>query len=171
MGSHSQAIDDYTRLLQVLAAPCASPAERSRELELTITPVAWRCLGPRAREYLSPLWSEVAAAMSGTAFAPSTPHAHASYAHAQAQQWSAVVTSVEAESDWSRYAALVVRLAEARARQGQDADARRLWAQLRWDHAEDAPAILAEARREARCGRLSNLATARRFSSSLLRAP
>ncbi|HEX9877082.1 MAG TPA: hypothetical protein VGC50_10555 [Gammaproteobacteria bacterium] len=141
----TQAIEDYTRLLQVLAAPRAPPAEFSRELELTITPLAWRCLGPRAREYLSPLWSELAVAMVGTAFAPATPRAHASYARAQAQQWSAVMTSVEAESDWPRHAALVVRLAEARARQGEDATARRLWAQLCWDHAQEAPAILAEA--------------------------
>jgi len=140
-----QAIDDYTRLLQALVAPCTPPAERSRDLEMTITPLAWRCLGPRARDYLSPLWSDVAAALSETAFAPDTPHVHASYAHAQARQWSAVATSVEGAPDWPRHAALVVRLAEARARQGEENSARLLWAKLCWDHPETAPAILADA--------------------------
>src|SRR3970282_2893863 len=108
-------------------------------------PLAWRCLCPRARDYLSPLWSDVAAALSETAFAPDTPHVHASYAHAQARQWSAVATSVEGAPDWPRHAALVVRLAEARARQGEENSARLLWAKLCWDHPETAPAILADA--------------------------
>jgi hypothetical protein len=140
-----QIIDNYTRLFQALVSAHTQPAERSRELELTVTPLAWRCLGPRARDYISPLWSELAAALRGTAFTPDTPHVHASYAHGQAQQWSAVATSVEDEPEWPRHAALVVRLAEARARQGQEDSARRLWVQLCWDHPEIAPAFLADA--------------------------
>ena len=143
--SDVQAIDDYGQLLSELVAPRTSPAECSRELELRIAPLARRYLGPRARAYLWPLWSDLAMALSGMGFDPETPHVHASYAHAQAEQWDAAATCVEREPGWPRHAALVARLAEARARQGREDRARRLWAQLCWDHPGAAADVLAHA--------------------------
>lgn len=139
------AIEDYRRLLRACAPSPAPPPERLHELDTEIAPLAVRRLGPRARGYLSPLWTELAMALAGTAFSAAAPKLHASYAYAQARRWPEAARSVEAEPDWLRHATLVARLAEARARQGRQHAARRLWARLCWDHPKAAAGILAQA--------------------------
>src|SRR6184192_1286703 len=123
-------VEDYHRLIRA-AGPCSTPpAERLRELEEDLVPLAVRTLGARARDYVAPLWAQLAERLEGRSFTPSCPNLHASYAHAQAQAWNKVALAIEAELDARAHPLLLVRLAEAYARQSRREAARRLWTRL-----------------------------------------
>jgi len=70
---------------------------------------------------------------------------HASYAHAQAQAWNRVVLAIEVQLDVHPHPLLLVRLAEAYARQSGREAARRLWTRLCWEHPQTAAEILSRA--------------------------
>ena len=73
------------------------------------------------------------------------PNLHASYAHAQAHAWNRVALSIETELDARPHPLLLVRLAEAYARQSRREAARRLWTRLCWEHPQTAAQTLAHA--------------------------
>ena len=109
-------VNDYLRLI-VAAERCSTePAERLRELEEDVAPLAASTLAVRARDYLAPLWAELAERLEGRLFTPSLPNLHASYVHAQAHAWNRVASAIEAELDAPPHPLLLVRLAEAYAR-------------------------------------------------------
>ncbi|TLY74687.1 MAG: hypothetical protein E6K43_07620 [Gammaproteobacteria bacterium] len=78
-------------------------------------------------------------------FTPGWPNLHASYAHAQAHAWNNVALAIEAELDARTHPLLLVRLAEAYARQSRREAARRLWTRLCWEHPQTAAQTLARA--------------------------
>ena len=138
-------VEDYHCLIRA-AGPCSTPpAERLRELEEDLVPLAVRTLGARARDYVAPLWAQLAGRLEGRLFTPGWPNLHASYAHAQAQAWNKVALAIEAELDARAHPLLLVRLAEAYARQSRREDARRLWTRLCWEHPQTAAQTLARA--------------------------
>lgn len=85
-----------------------------------------RHLGIRARDYMAPLWAELAERLENYPFSPSSPKLHASYTHMQANDWSRASAAIEAEVDSGRYPMLLVRMAEAYARQSRREAARRV---------------------------------------------
>src|SRR5207237_1075172 len=117
----------------------------SPTLEEDLVPLAVRTLGARARDYVAPLWAQLAGRLEGRLFTPGWPNLHASYAHAQAQAWNKVALAIEAELDARAHPLLLVRLAEAYARQSRREDARRLWTRLCWEHPQTAAQTLARA--------------------------
>jgi len=138
-------LNDYRRLIQA-AEPCSSePAERLRDLEEEVAPLAARTLGARARDYLAPLWAELAERLEGCLFTPSSPNLHASYAYAQAGAWNRVAEAIEGELGAHPHSLLIVRLAEAYARQSRREAARRVWTRLCWEHPQTAAQTLAHA--------------------------
>src|SRR6184192_552633 len=138
-------VNDYLRLIRAAERCSTEPAERLRELEEDIAPLAASTLAVRARDYLAPLWAELAERLEGRLFTPSLPNLHASYAHAQAHAWNRVASSIEAELDAHPHPLLLVRLAEAYARQSRREAARRLWTRLCWEHPQTAAQTLAHA--------------------------
>ena len=138
-------VNDYLRLIRAAERCSTEPAERMRELEEDVAPLAASTLAVRARDYLAPLWAELAERLEGRLFTPSLPNLHASYAHAQAHAWNRVALSIETELDARPHPLLLVRLAEAYARQSRREAARRLWTRLCWEHPQTAAQTLAHA--------------------------
>lgn len=91
------------------------------------------------------MWAELAERLEGRLFTPSLPNLHTSYAHAQAHAWNRVTIAIEAELDARPHPLLLVRLAEAYARQSAREGARRLWTRLCWEHPQTAARTLARA--------------------------
>ncbi len=104
-------VNDYLRLIRAAEGCSTEPAERLRELEEDVAPLAASTLAVRARDYLAPLWAELAERLEGRLFTPSLPNLHASYAHAQAHAWNRVALSIETELDARPHPLLLVRLA------------------------------------------------------------
>jgi len=136
-------VNGYWQLLQLIDSTPPTPADRLREIEEVVTPLAARYLTQRARDYLAPLWQALARRLSKAAFAPEQPKLHASYANAQARRWKRVVETIEAEQDWDKHATLMARLAEAYSRLSRKSEARRTWSKLCWAHGDVAAVMLA----------------------------
>lgn len=138
-------VQEYHRLIWGVESSSTRPAERFRELEEEVVPLATRLLRARARDFVAPLWAQLAERLEGYPFAPGSPNLHASYAHAQAQAWNRVVLAIEVQLDVHPHPLLLVRLAEAYARQSGREAARRLWTRLCWEHPQTAAEILSRA--------------------------
>jgi hypothetical protein len=147
-------IDGYRRLIHAAEPRSGVPSERLRELEEEVGPLAARHLGTRARDYMAQLWTGLAERLQNHPFAPASPKLHASYAYAQAADWARAAAAIEAEADAGRQPLLVVRMAEAYARQSNREAARRAWTRLSWEHPQTAAQVLADAPGDPRIARL-----------------
>ena len=125
------AFDQLLAALNHLGHTVENPREESAFL-LEVTPTARRLLGGQARDLLSPLWTQVAQTLVGTAFDPNTPDVHRSFALAQAQDWAGVSDSVQTEADWPQHATLCLRLVESAFHQRQRVAALSAWCHVCW---------------------------------------
>ena len=145
----------FDRLLESLER-VRRPVTDARELleSITaITPSARRLLGARARDLLVPQWRRMAEAARALPYSPQQPMLHASYAWTQAQDWEQARTSVLAEPQWWRHAALGLRLVESSLRRRRRAEGLSAWLQLCWQ----TPAEAAEAVEKLRWSEIHSL--------------
>jgi len=86
--------------------------------------------------------SDLAADLKGTAFDPERPLEHASHAWLRAGDAERACACIEQQAGWEQQAALLARLAQARARTGRLGASRLAWMQLCWCHSEEAETAL-----------------------------
>jgi hypothetical protein len=124
----------FDRLLEALGHLHLVTGDARRELEflLEVTPTAKRLLGAQARDLLSPLWRQLAAALAEHAFQEDEPALHRSFALTEAQDWPAVSASVLHEPEWWRHEALCQRLAHSCRQQPRRPEVLAAWCQLCW---------------------------------------
>ncbi len=136
----------FLQLIQAIDAPdpSVSPPRRESRLEELerIEPLAHQLLGRRARDFLAPLWTALAQALSGRSFDCRSPGLHASHAWARAGRWEAAREAVEAEPNWRETPALVLTHARACWHRHDPSAARLDWIQLCWDHPLEAERAL-----------------------------
>ena len=133
----------FLRLIETVdGVGSGTPKSRLRELE-TVEPLARELLGFRARDFLAPLWSDLADSLAGHAFNPGSPRLHASFAWAGAGRWEAVREVVEQEHDWRTHPVLLLTHAEACWRRRDAAAAWRDWLWLCWEFPFEAERALA----------------------------
>jgi len=106
------AFDALQGALDHLNRPIVDPRRELGFLR-AIAPSAKRLLGFQARDLLSPLWRQLAAALELRPYAAAEPELHGSFALSQAQDWPQVCDSVTREPDWRLQPALCLRLAQA----------------------------------------------------------
>jgi hypothetical protein len=129
-------------------------------LLLEIGPSARRLLGTDSRDFLSPLWRQLADALGATSFAADAPQLHRSFALSHAQDWVGVGESVLRESEWWLHPQLCVRLADSSFRRRRRVEGLAAWCHLCWR----APEQVAEWLEKLRQPDLSSLW--RRFQDS-----
>ena len=87
-----------SRLISALEAPAPEGPERGVEqlerMEREWVPAASALLGARRRDFLAPLWREIARALDPVPFDPSNPGRHASRAYREGLDWGRVRRSV-----------------------------------------------------------------------------
>ena len=125
------AYDQLVSALEGLSRPVQDSAARL-ELLTAITPTARHLLGAGSRDYLTPLWRQLADALAGRAFAPVEPNLHRSFALSQAQDWAGVGESILLEARWWSYAPLCLRLADSALRRRRRIEALTAWCYLCW---------------------------------------
>lgn len=138
VGASCAAADAYAVLIDAAERDHEAADARLSELEDSVTPLASKLLGSHAFAYLAARWRSLAKQLRGTAFSPSAPKLHASYANAMAAHWRGVIDDVESEARWQEHPVLVARLAEAYGRSSNRSAARRAWAMLCWAHPDAA---------------------------------
>jgi len=142
---HHTRVRGFLRLIQsVDETGSGSAKERLGELD-GLEPLARQLLGHRARDFLAPLWTDLAERLSGQPFDQAAPRLHASHAWARAGRWDAVRESIESEPDWLAEPALVLAHAEGAWRLGLVAAAHRDWVGLCWDHPDAAERAIGSA--------------------------
>jgi len=109
-------------------------SERWEELE-GLEVLAHHVLGHRARDFLVPLWVDLAERLSGLPFDPGRRGQDAADAWARAGRWPAARLAVESRPDWQKEPALVLAHAEACWHLRDILAARRDWLSLCWQHA------------------------------------
>jgi hypothetical protein len=124
----------FDRLLEALGHLDRPVADARRELEFLadITPAAKRLLGWEARDVLSPLWHQLAAALGARPFSAAEPNLHRSFALLQALDWSAAGEAVKNEPQWWSHPPLCLRLATSSFYQQRRSDALTAWFHLCW---------------------------------------
>ncbi|WP_089728754.1 hypothetical protein [Candidatus Thiosymbion oneisti] len=147
---HHRRLRGFLRLIQVIDDPDTMVlGDRLREL-LAIEPLARELLGHRDRDFLAPLWSDLAESLGGRVFEPGAPKLHASFAWARAGRWDAVCEAVEAERDWCGEPSLLLAHAEAcwhrRNLEANLGAARADWMWLCWEHPLKAEQTFASSR-------------------------
>ena len=125
------AFDQLLVALRHLGHPVEEPREELAFL-VEISPTARRLLGAQSRDLLSPLWTQLAHALSDLPFDPKDPNLHSSFALGQAQDWAAVSDCVQAEPDWQQHSALCLRLVESGFHQRQRVAALSAWCHVCW---------------------------------------
>ena len=119
------------RLISALEAPVPEGPERGVEqlerMEREWVPAASALLGARRRDFLAPLWREIARALDPVPFDPSNPGRHASRAYREGLDWERVRRSVLAVPGHESEAVLLARLAEAHWRMRDRAKAIETW--------------------------------------------
>lgn len=139
---HHVRVRGFLRLIQTVDETGSGNAEeRLGELD-GLEPLARQLLGHRARDFLAPLWTDLAERLSGQPFDHAAPRLHASHAWARAGRWLAVCESIESEPCWRAEPDLVLAHAEGAWRLGLIAAAHRDWAGLCWEHPEVAERVL-----------------------------
>jgi hypothetical protein len=144
--------DQLLRALGHLGHPVESPREELAFLG-EITPTARRILGAQSRDFLSPLWQQLASAVATESFNPQEPNLHRSYALSQAQDWVAAGDSVMRELNWQRYAPLCLRVVEGAFHRRRRVEALAAWYHVCWR----VPASASEAVTRLRQPELSSL--------------
>jgi hypothetical protein len=122
----------YLRLMDAAQESVLNPEQRLHQLETDIIPLARTRLGPRARDFLAPLWQALGERLEPKPYAPGQPRLHSSYAYAKAGNWQQVAATIEREPSADDDIDLIARHAEASFRLHHADAARRLWARLFW---------------------------------------
>ena len=120
-----------SKLISALEAPI--PAEPTQGLELLERmerewiPAASILLGARRRDFLAPLWRDIARALGPAPFDPSRPERHATRAYREGLDWEHLRQSVLAGPGYATEPVLLARLAEAHWRLHDRANAIESW--------------------------------------------
>jgi hypothetical protein len=125
------AFDQLLAALGHLGHPIETPRDELTFL-VELTPTARRLLGAQARDLLSPLWQQLATALSAVAFNPEEPDLHPSFALCQAQDWPAVSDCVPREPNWQSHAPLCLRVVEAAFHRRRRVEALAAWCHVCW---------------------------------------
>jgi len=136
------AFDQLVRALNDLNRPVEDLAGRLDFLT-AVVPTARHLLGSGARDYLSPLWRHLAAALNGRGYSPDEPNLHRSFALSQAQDWAGVCESIVGESEWWLHAPLCLRMADSSFRRRRRVEALTAWCHLCWLAPDEAAAGVA----------------------------
>ena len=114
---HHWAIADAATLVEALSSPPpadhAQGCERLDTMERRWLPAALAVLHARARDFLTPLWRDLAAALEGAPFDLEHPRRHASWPYAQGLDWENAKRVALAAPDCAANPVLLGRLAEA----------------------------------------------------------
>jgi hypothetical protein len=144
--------DQLLAALGHLGHPVAEPRDELGFLG-EVTPTARRILGAQSRDFLSPLWQQLASALAAVAFNPAEPNLHRSFALCQAQDWAALSDCVQRELNWQSYAPLCLRVVEGAFHRRRRAEALATWCHVCWR----APASTSEAVTRLRQPELTSL--------------
>jgi hypothetical protein len=133
----------FDRLVEALGHLGRPVADARQELAFLaeISPTAKRLLGWEARDLLSPLWQQLAAALERQPYSVEEPNLHGSFALIQALDWAGASDAVRGEPQWWSHAPLCLRLATSCFYQQRRGEALTAWFHLCWH----APAQAAEA--------------------------
>lgn len=112
----SQKHEDFTRLIEQekkLRAPGLSLPNKLAVIDNTLMPLAVKLLRIEAIRFLTPLWQDLTAELTGRPFDPEQPKLHVSYTGTKAFLWHDVTKAIEQEPDYSKQPILLFRYAEA----------------------------------------------------------
>ena len=119
------------RLISALQAPAPEGPQRGVEqlerMEREWVPAASALLGARRRDFLAPLWRDIARALDPVPFDPGNPERHASRAYREGLDWERARRSVLAVPGHEEAPVLLARLAEAHWRMRDRAKAIETW--------------------------------------------
>ena len=119
------------KLIAALDAPVPEGSERGLDrlerMEREWAPAAAALLGVRRRDFLAPLWRDIARALGPAPFDPSRPERHATRAYREGLDWGHLKQSVLAVPDYATEPVLLARLAEAHWRLHDRANAIDSW--------------------------------------------
>ena len=137
--------DLLTQALEHAHSPLEA-AQHERDFLLRATPVAKRLLGSQSRDFLAPLWKQLAQRLADAPFLPHDPTLHRSFALSLAQDWPGVAAAVQSEPDWWRQAPLCLLLAQSGFYRQRRIEALTGWFNLCW-HSPDIAADTLDHRR------------------------
>jgi hypothetical protein len=123
--------DQLLAALEGLDQPIADVQARIAFLQ-QVAPMARDLLGLDSRDFLSPLWRQVADSLGGVEFSADAPELHRSFALGQAQDWGGVSESVVAESLWWQQPVLCLRLADSCFRRRRRIEGLSAWSHFCW---------------------------------------
>ena len=86
--------------------------DRLERMEREWVPAASALLGARRRDFLAPLWRDIARALDAAPFNPAKPERHASRAYREGLDWERMRRSVLAVPGYESEPVLLARLAE-----------------------------------------------------------
>ena len=101
--------------------------DRLERMEREWVPAASALLGARRRDFLAPLWRDIARALDAAPFNPAKPERHASRAYREGLDWERMRRSVLAVPGYESEPVLLARLAEAHWRLCERARAIETW--------------------------------------------
>ena len=120
-----------SKLISALEAPVPEGSAQGLELlermEREWVPAASILLGARRRDFLAPLWRDIARALGPAPFDPSRPERHATRAYREGLDWEHLRQSVLAVPSYATEPVLLARLAEAHWRLHDRANAIESW--------------------------------------------
>ena len=120
-----------SKLISALEAPTLEGSAQGLELlermEREWVPAAAILLGARRRDFLAPLWRDIARALGPAPFDPSRPERHATRAYREGLDWEHLRQSVLAVPGYATQPVLLARLAEAHWRLHDRANAIESW--------------------------------------------
>ena len=120
-----------TKLISALEASAPEGPEQGFErlerMEREWVPAASALLGRRRRDFLAPLWRDIAQALDRAPFNPAKPERHASRAYREGLDWERMRRSVLAVPGYESEPVLLARLAEAHWRLRERARAIETW--------------------------------------------
>jgi hypothetical protein len=125
------AYDQLLAALEGLDQPVTDVQARVAFL-LQIAPSARHLLGMDSRDFLAPLWRQVADHLGGVGFSAAAPELHRSFALGQAQDWLAVGESVLGEAQWWEQPVLCLRLADSSFRRRRRVEGLTAWCHFCW---------------------------------------
>ena len=120
-----------SKLFSALEAPVPEGSAQGLELlermEREWVPAATILLGARRRDFLAPLWRDIARALGPARFDPNRPESHATRAYREGLDWKHLRQSVLAVPGYETEPVLLARLAEAHWRLHDRANAIESW--------------------------------------------
>jgi len=125
------AFDQLLAALSHLGHAVEDPRAESAFLT-EVSPTARRLLGAQSRDLLSPLWIQLASALTDVPFNPGEPNLHRSFAFSQAQDWPAASDCIARELNWQWHAPLCLRMVESAFHQRKRTEALAAWCHVCW---------------------------------------